>query len=158
PEASARLSAKAIAGFKAAGDQEGVIAAWSARVERALVAGNAGAAAEMLGVLLPVLDERGARDSAAWFRIRLGAALAAAGAPDAAEPVIALALAGTDPGSPPRMAAAAQGMRLRLDAGRPRDALALGVTVLDAPATGARALHAEVLVLCAVALVLLGEP
>ncbi len=156
-EASARLSAQAIAGFKAADDREGVIAAWTARAERALVAGNADAAAEILGVLLPELDLRGG-DAPAWLRIRLGASLAAAGRIDAAEATLVDALERTEPGSAVRMAAAAQGMRLRLDVGRPRDALAIGAAVLDAPASGAPALRAEVLVLCAVALVGLAEP
>jgi hypothetical protein len=156
-EASARLSARAIAGFKAAGDPDGVIAAWTARAERALVAGNAAAAAEILDVLLPVLDERGG-DAPVWLRIRLGASLAAAGRAEAAEAAVADALERTEPGTAVRMAAAAQGMRLRLDAGRARDALAIGAVVLDAPASGAPALHAEVVVLCAVALTVLREP
>lgn len=155
--ASAALSTRAIAGFAAAGDRGGVIAVWTARAERALRAGNPGAARDILAELLPALDARGDREASLWLRARLGAALALAGRRDDAAALLAAALEHAPDGGAEVMAVAAETMRVALDDDRPRDALAIGISVLDAPARGARQLHAEVLVLTAVALVRLGE-
>ena len=157
-DAAARLSAQALAGYHARGDEDGAIATWLVRAERALRAGQLAPAEEVLAVLLPVLDRRGDRDAGFWLRMRLAAARARAGRPRDAQQVLLRAFALTEPGSAERMTAAAETMRIWLDLARPRDALAIGAIVLAAPSSGARALHAEVLVLCGVALALLGEP
>jgi hypothetical protein len=154
---AADLQVRAIAGFTAVGDRDGVIAVWTARAERALRAGNVEAAHGIAATLLPALDARGDREAGIWLRVRLGAALAGARRVDEAVPLLGAAYDLTAPGSGERMAIAAEAMRICLDDGRLRDAVAIAVRDLDEPARGARQLHAEVLVLAAVALVRLGE-
>jgi tetratricopeptide (TPR) repeat protein len=151
--ASSELAMRAIDALEAAGDDHGVMLAWSLRAMRLLRAGQLAAGEEIADKLVPLLE----RDALFWLSIELAVARARAGRVEQAEHAFANAFALTEPGSAERMLGAAEAMRVWLDAGRARDALAIGISVLDAPAHGARALHAEVLVLCAVALATSGE-
>ncbi|MCC6994357.1 MAG: hypothetical protein IT370_06980 [Deltaproteobacteria bacterium] len=162
-ETSVELGTRAIAGFKAVGDRDGVVAVWTARAARALQGGQVDAAQVILEELLPHLDGRGDTRTGVFLRVRLAAALSRLGRRAAALEWLRAARDRSAEGSALRLTVVAEAMRVQLDDGQPEAALDLGAEALDqpedaAPSSPEPTLHAEVLVLCAVALRQLGRP
>ena len=168
-EASVALGTRAIAGFKAVGDRDGVIAVWTARAARALQGGQVDAAQVILEEILPHIDGRDDARTGVFLRVRLAAALSRSGRRAAALEWLRAARDRSAPGSALRLTVVAEAMRVQLDDGQPEAALDLGTEALAPPESAAPpegavptspepTLHAEVLVLCAVALRQLGRP
>ena len=162
-EDAALLGTRAIAGFKAVGDRDGVVAVWMARAERALHGGRVDAAQVIIEELLPHLDGRGDAGAGVALRVRLAAALSRSGRRAAALEWLRATRDRSAEGSALRLTVVAEAMRVQLDDGQPEAALDLGAEALDqpedaVPSSPQPTLHAELLVLCAVALRQLGHP
>lgn len=145
------------------GDRDGVVAGRTARAARALQGGQIDAAQVILEELLPHIDGRGDSRTGVFLRVRLAAALSRLGRRAAALEWLRAARDRSAAGSALRLTVVAEAMRVQLDDGQPEAALDLGTEALDQPedadpSSPEPTLHAELLVLCAVALRQLRRP